>query len=191
VVNVPKGNVEALSNGLGGIGLPPGAPRWRESLISCTGAQFCNLAVVETKERAREVLEYLEREVEIDSPIMVSVTGCPNACAQHQIADIGLSGIPVMHEGKKVDGFNILVGGCLGENPKFGVDLVKKVPGRLVQRVIGALVGNYKANRIVDADGEVEAFSDFVMRHEAGQLREWAAIPEWTAGTAKKELGQA
>ena len=191
VVNVPKGNVEALSNELGGIGLPPGAPRWRESLISCTGAQFCNLAVVETKERAREVLEYLEREVEIDSPIMVSVTGCPNACAQHQIADIGLSGIPVMHEGKKVDGFNILVGGCLGENPKFGVELVKKVPGRLVQRVIGALVGNYKANRIVDADGEAESFRDFVMRHEAGQLRQWAAIPEWTAGAAKKELGQA
>jgi hypothetical protein len=43
----------------------------------------------------------------------------------------------------------------------------------------------------VDADGEAESFRDFVMRHEAGQLRKWAAIPEWTAGAAKKELGQA
>ena len=159
--------------------------------MSCTGTQFCNLAVVETKERAREILEYLEKEVQIDSPIMVSVTGCPNACAQFQIADIGLTGIPVIHEGQKVDGFNILVGGCLGENPRFGVELVRKVPGHLVQRVIAALVAKYTANRIVDADGEVEMFRDFVMRHDIGQLREWAAIEGWTPPAPRKALRQA
>jgi sulfite reductase beta subunit-like hemoprotein len=186
LVNIPRENVPPLSKELESIGLPPGAPLWRQSLVSCTGSQFCNLAVVETKERAREILEYLEREVEVDTPIMVSITGCPNACAQYQIADIGLTGIPVvMPDKKKVDGYNVLVGGCLGENPEFGVELVKKVPAHLVQRVIGALVGNYKANRIVEPDGEMESFRDFVARHEVEQLRAWSVIADWTPPPAR------
>src|SRR5690606_31198067 len=99
LVNIPKENVDALSKELEQIGLAPHAPRWRESLVSCTGTQFCNLAVVETKDRAKAVLEYLEREVELDTPIMVAFSGCPNSCSQYQIADIGLTGIPVIYEG--------------------------------------------------------------------------------------------
>ena len=201
LTNVPKRNVEALSHELASIGLPPGAPLWRESLISCTGTQFCNLAVVETKERAASILQYLEEEVELDSPIMVSVTGCPNSCAQYQIADIGLTGIPVVVDDqlrslpdfpqefageKKVDGYNLLVGGCLGESPEFGEEIVKKVPAFLVKKVIARLVENYKANRVVDEDGEAETFRDFVARNEPDQLREWCAIPEWTAPPPKR-----
>ena len=81
------------------IGLSPTAPLWRESLISCTGNQFCNLAVVETKQRAAEILQYLEEKVQIDTPIMVSVTGCPNSCAQYQISDIGLTGSSSVRSG--------------------------------------------------------------------------------------------
>jgi sulfite reductase (ferredoxin) len=186
LVNIPKENVDALTRELDALGLSSRAPLWRQSLVSCTGNQFCNLAVVETKERARAILNYLEQEVQIDTPIMVSVTGCPNACAQYQIADIGLTGIPVLHNGKKVDGFNVLVGGCLGENPEFGVEVVKKVPGELVNRVIGALVQNYKTHRIVDPDGNAEPFRDFVARHEVEHLREFARIPDWTPPLPKK-----
>ncbi|MGE5608776.1 MAG: nitrite/sulfite reductase [Bacillota bacterium] len=186
LVNIPKENVDSLIRELDALGLSSRAPLWRQSLVSCTGNQFCNLAVVETKERARSILSYLEQEVQIDTPIMVSVTGCPNACAQYQIADIGLTGIPVIHNGKKVDGFNVLVGGCLGENPEFGVEVVKKVPGEWVNRVIGALVQNYKTHRIVDAEGDVEPFRDFVARHEVEQLREFARIPDWTPPLPKK-----
>lgn len=184
--NIPRENVDALSRELEGAGLTPHAPLWRESLISCTGTQFCNLAVVETKERAKEILKYLEDEVELDSPIMVSVTGCPNACAQYQIADIGLTGIPVIYEGKKVDGYNVLIGGCLGENPEFAQEIVKKVPATLVHRVIGKLVENYKTNRIEDTDGEAETFRDFVARNEAEQLSRWAQIPDWTPPPPRK-----
>lgn len=186
LVNIPKENVDPLSKELENIGLPPHAPYWRQSLVSCTGNQFCNLAVVETKERAREILEYLEQEVSIDTPIMLSISGCPNACAQYQIADIGLTGIPVlMPDKKKVDGYNVLVGGCLGQNPEFGVELARKVPAHLVQKVIGTLVGNYKTHRIVEPDGDVEPFRDFVARHEIDQLRAWSQIPDWTPPPAK------
>ncbi|MDP9174122.1 MAG: nitrite/sulfite reductase [Planctomycetota bacterium] len=186
IVNVPKENVDELSRELDAVGLAPHAPIWRESLISCTGTQFCNLAVVETKERAKSILEYLEREVDLDTPIMVSVTGCPNACSQYQIADIGLTGIPSIYNGLKQDGYNVLVGGCLGENPEFGQEIVKKVPAVLVHKVIAALVRNYKENRIVDEDGEAELFRDFVGRNEVEQLVKWADIPEWKPAPPRK-----
>jgi sulfite reductase beta subunit-like hemoprotein len=186
LVNIPKQNVDAVSRELDAIGLPPHAPMWRDSLISCTGTQFCNLAVVETKDRAKQILEYLEREVDLDTPIMVSVTGCPNACAQYQIADIGLTGIPSIYNGLKQDGYNVLVGGCLGENPEFGQEIVKKVPAVLVHKVIAALVGHYKANRVVDEDGDPEPFRDFAARNEAEQLAKWCDIPEWKPAPPRK-----
>jgi sulfite reductase beta subunit-like hemoprotein len=192
--NIPRENLDALCKALTDAGLEPHAPLWRESLVSCTGTQFCNLAVAETKDRAKAILEYLEEHVGLDSPIMVSVTGCPNSCSQYQIADIGLRGIPIplddklrtlgaeprVDDPKKTDGFDLLVGGALGENPEFTTEVVRKVPAAVVPRVIGALVENYKANRIEDTDGEVETFRDFVGRQEVEQLRTWAAIPDWT-----------
>ncbi len=148
--------------------------------MACTGSEFCNLAVVETKQRSADILAYLEREVRLDTSIMVSVSGCPNSCAQYQIADIGLTGIPaILPDGKKVDGFNLFVGGCLGESPRFGVELLRKVPAQYVQKVIAALVRGYMANRIEDTDGEVEPFRAFVSRLEIGQLRQLCTIDEW------------
>jgi sulfite reductase beta subunit-like hemoprotein len=195
LVNIPQENVEALSRELDGLGLSPKAPIWRESLVSCTGTQFCNLAVAETKDRAKAILDYLEEKVELDTPIMVAVTGCPNSCSQYQIADIGLRGIPVplddtlralgaeprMDDPKKTDAFDLFVGGALGENPDFVQEIVRKVPGVVVPKVIGALVGAYKANRLEAVDGDLETFRDFVARNEPDQLREWARISEWAA----------
>ncbi|MGC4031844.1 MAG: nitrite/sulfite reductase [Tepidisphaeraceae bacterium] len=81
ITDVPKANVDALVKELQKVGLDPHAPLWRQNLISCTGTQFCNLAVVETKQRAFEILKHLEETTQIDSPIMLSVSGCPNSCA--------------------------------------------------------------------------------------------------------------
>src|SRR5690606_31824472 len=79
ILDVPKQNVDALTKALGDAGLPPVAHRLRESLISCTGTEFCNLAVVETKHRAGSILRYLEEHTALDVPLFISVTGCPNA----------------------------------------------------------------------------------------------------------------
>lgn len=186
LVNVPKQNVDALCHELDQLGLPPKAPQWRQSLVTCTGTQFCNLAVAETKDRAQDILRYLEDEVQIDTPIMVSVTGCPNSCSQYQIADIGLTGIKTIYEGERVDAFDLLVGGAMGENPEFSQRIVEKIPAVLAKRVIGALVEKYKTHRVEFDDGEVESFRDFVGRNDLLQLKEWASIPGWTPPAPKR-----
>ena len=77
--------------------------------------QFCGLALIETKNRALELIKSLEAELEIPALVRIHVTGCPNSCGQAQVGDIGLIGAPAKKEvdGKKVavPGFNIILGG--------------------------------------------------------------------------------
>ena len=160
LLDIPAGNVDALCKELEQVGLPPKAHALRDSLISCTGSEFCNLAVVETKHRAGRVLRWLEDQTQVDFPLFVSFTGCPNACAQYQVADIGLTGIPVVlkdqkgPDGKplKVDGYNVLLGAGLGADPKFGEVIAKKVPGDLVHLALKSLIDGYRAERADDDD---------------------------------------
>lgn len=185
LVNIPKENVDELTRQLEAVGLQPHAPLWRQSLISCTGTQFCNLAVVETKQRAYEILKYLEAEVQLDTPIMLSISGCHNSCAQYAIADIGLTGIKAIFHEEKVDAYDVLVGGSLGDTPEFGQQLVAKCPSSVVHKVIAQLVRNYQTHRITEPDGDVEPFRDFIARHPADQLRKWSEIPDWQAPAPK------
>jgi ferredoxin-nitrite reductase len=175
IANVPTEKLDGLVKELTAAGLPPHAPLWRTSLISCTGTQFCNLAIVETKNRAHKILKFLEEECEIDSPIFLSVTGCPNSCAQYQIADIGLMGVVCNFRGVRgTEAYNILLGGALGADPKFATLTLRKVPADYVHKSIKQLADAYKANRL-DAD---ETFRQFLSRHTPAQLTEWLKIPE-------------
>ncbi len=174
-LNIPTGSVPEMSRRLDAAGLPPQAPLWRGNLLSCTGTQFCNLAIVETKQRAASILKYLERDVDIDTPIMLSVTGCPNSCAQYQIADIGLMGVVCNFRGRRgTEAYQILLGGGLGADGAFGKVALKKVPAEFVHKSIRQIVEAYQANRVDDE----ETFRQFVQRHTAEQLAQWLNIPE-------------
>lgn len=174
-VNVPTARVEEMSKALDGAGLTPHAPLWRGNLISCTGTEFCNLAIVETKTRAGRILKYLEEKVDIDTPIMVSVTGCPNSCAQYQVADIGLMGVVCNFRGQRgTEAFQIMLGGTLGADAAFAKVAMKKVPADFVHQSIAQIVQAYKDNRT----GDDETFRQFVLRNTPEQLAQWLHIPE-------------
>ncbi len=186
ITDVPKQNVDPLVKELQSHGLDPNAPLWRHNLISCTGMQFCNLAVVETKQRAYEILQYLEDKVELDSPVMLSISGCPNSCAQYQVADIGLTGTKAQWNGEKVDAYDLCVGGRMGENPEFVRTLFEKVPTPIIHLQIEGVMRAYMSNRVNPVtDDDPETFRDFIDRVQLDQLRTWSQIPEWTPPAPK------
>jgi ferredoxin-nitrite reductase len=90
------------------------------SLVSCTGSQFCNFALIETKNRALAMIQELETELELSRPIRVHWTGCPNSCGQPQVADIGLMGTKVRKDGKAAEGVDIYMGGKVGKDAVLG-----------------------------------------------------------------------
>jgi len=90
------------------------------ALVSCTGAQFCNFALIETKNRALAMIKELEAELYFPRPVRIHWTGCPNSCGQPQVADIGLMGTKVRKNGQAVEGVDLYLGGKVGKDAQLG-----------------------------------------------------------------------
>ena len=97
------------------------------SVISCTGAQYCNFALIETKQRALKLAQELDRELDIPKRVRLHWTGCPNSCGQPQAGDIGLMGTKVRKDGKAVEGVKIYAGGKVGKGAELGTVIDKGV----------------------------------------------------------------
>jgi ferredoxin-nitrite reductase len=126
--NVPTERLEALQAEplLQRFGLAPG--NLTRSVVSCTGAQFCNFALIETKEVALAIAARLEQELDTPRPVRFHWTGCPNSCGQPQVADIGLMGAKARKDGKMVPGVDIFLGGRVGHDAHLGEKVMQAVP---------------------------------------------------------------
>jgi len=109
-------------------------------LVSCTGAQFCNFALIETKNRALGEVASLAQEVQLTRPVRIHWTGCPNSCGQPQVADIGLMGTKARKNGKPVDGVDIYMGGKVGKDAHLGTCITKGIPCEDLQPVLRDLL---------------------------------------------------
>ena len=97
------------------------------SVISCTGARYCNFAIIETKQRALKLAQELDKELDIPHRVRLHWTGCPNSCGQPQAGDIGLMGTKVRVDGKAVEGAKIFSGGKVGKGAELGTMINKGV----------------------------------------------------------------
>ncbi|MBW8482460.1 nitrite/sulfite reductase [Actinomadura parmotrematis] len=125
ILDVPEEDTESLADALAEHDLQVRPSTFRRQTMACTGIEYCKLAIVETKQRAMDLVDELEKRLpDFEQPLTVNVNGCPNACARIQVADIGLKGQLVVDEnGDQVEGFQIHLGGAVGAS--FG----KKVRG--------------------------------------------------------------
>ncbi|MFD2370779.1 nitrite/sulfite reductase [Brevibacillus sp. GCM10020057] len=115
--------------------------------VSCTGTEYCNLAIVETKERMRSLALYLDEVLELDTPLRIHMIGCPNSCGQRQIADIGLQGALVKTPEGMVEAFDIHVGGTL-EEPQFNRKLNARITADKLGPFLAQLITLYKEDRL-------------------------------------------
>jgi sulfite reductase (ferredoxin) len=148
IVNVPKANAQELARELDAIELPiQGSVFWRGG-VACTGTEFCKLAITETKGFLRWVVDELEERMpDFDQPLRLNVTGCPNGCGQHWIADIGMEGKKVKQDGKLIDAYNFLVGGAVGLHQATARPLAYRCPATEVPEAIERLLRGYLSER--------------------------------------------
>ena len=121
------------------------------SLVSCTGSQFCSFALIETKNRALEMIKALSAELKLTRPVRIHWTGCPNSCAQPQVADIGLMGTKARKNGKAVEGVDIYMGGKVGKEAHLGTCVTKGVPCEDLQPVLRSLLIEHFGARGLEA----------------------------------------
>jgi ferredoxin-nitrite reductase len=116
---------------------PPHALR---GLVSCTGMDYCNLALIETKQRALDLARALDQRLAMSSPYTIAWSGCPASCGLHPVADIGLLGKKAKIDGAVVDAVDIFVGGASGPRALRGINIMEDVPCEQLPQIVEMLV---------------------------------------------------
>ena len=171
IVNVPQRNADALAKELDGIGLKVGGSSFYRGTVACSGMEFCKLAITETKSFSRWLVEELEERLPgFDQHLKLHVTGCPNSCGQHWIADIGIDGKKMKVDGQLVDAYYFCLGGALGLHQATARPVGYRCPATEVPEAIERLLRQYLTGR---SDGE--NLRQFFSRHTDTKLREFLA----------------
>ncbi|HTI68710.1 MAG TPA: NirA family protein [Candidatus Limnocylindria bacterium] len=167
IPNVADTYLETLKKALVKAGFDWRQSNLRSGFIACTGNSYCKFAGANTKGHALELADYLDKRVQLDHPINVHLTGCPNSCAQHYMGDIGLLGAKIKVGGESMEGYHVFVGGGFGDSQAVGRQLFQGVSMQELKTLLERMLKIYLKVR---APGET--FQQFTHRHDVGKLQE-------------------
>jgi sulfite reductase beta subunit-like hemoprotein/nitrite reductase/ring-hydroxylating ferredoxin subunit len=156
VLDVPTGFRDAIATQLARWNLTVHADSRVRSVMACTGKQFCNIAVTETKAHALQLIERLrQRSLELHG-IHIHMSGCPSSCANHHTADIGLKGVRVKRLLGTREGFDVLLGGGVAGKLHLAMPYRMGVDVDQLHNLIDEVVREYYLRH-----SPGETFSDF------------------------------
>jgi sulfite reductase beta subunit-like hemoprotein len=183
VANVPEAEVDGVVADLESIGFPLDVNAVRGRSIACTGEPHCNFSVTETKTRLGRLVEHLEgRFGPAIAELRLHLDGCPHACAQHWVGDLGFQGTTARDaEGARRQAYDIFVRGGLGLDAAIGLPLFRRVPSDELDVAVEGLVGGWIAQR-----RPAESFPAFAMRLSDDELGVLAGIEP----ARKRERGE-
>jgi sulfite reductase (ferredoxin) len=171
VVNIPHQNAQPLARELTDIGFPVAASPFVRGTIACSGTEFCKLAITETKGFSRWLTEELDDRLPgFDQELKLHVTGCPNSCGQHWIADIGLEGKKLKVNGSLVDAYYFCLGGAVGALQSIARPVGYRCAAQDVPEAIERLLRQYRATREPG-----ENLRRYFARHSNEELRQFLA----------------
>lgn len=159
ITDVPNKNTANIVKDLKSIDIEVYPSPFKARTISCTGMRFCKFAISETKNKAIEVVEHLEKVFpNFKETVSISLNGCPNSCAQPHIVDIGLLGTKVKDkQGNTVSGFELILNGNLeGSKSHFG----KKVGIKFVENEAPKIIENIIQEYIESSFNSLREFLD-------------------------------
>jgi sulfite reductase (ferredoxin) len=171
VLDVPREDTGHLAREAEAIGFALDASPFRRGTVACTGSEFCKLALTETKGFAHSLVEELEARLPgFDRHVRLNVTGCPNSCGQHWIADIGIEGKKLKVDGALVDAYYFCVGGAVGRHQAVARPVGYRVAAGEVPAALERLFRHY-----LDDRRPAESFREFAARHTDEELRGFLA----------------
>jgi sulfite reductase beta subunit-like hemoprotein len=139
----------ALHDRLAALGMAePGAELARD-VVSCPGADTCNLAVTQSRGLAGAIGDALEEAGLADvGGVRINISGCTNSCGQHHTADIGFFGAERRAHGRSAPGYQMLLGGHVGQTQvEFGQKALR-LPAKAVSQAVVRVIGRYADDRV-------------------------------------------
>jgi ferredoxin-nitrite reductase len=185
--NVPVERVDEVKLVLDKLGFDVDRGRAFGRSLACTSHRFCNYSVAETKGKLEEMLDELTEHygaTEIGD-LAIHMDGCPHACAQHWVGEIGLQGTTTRVEGsdERVEAYDLTVGGGLGTRTAIGRRLLRRVPTGEINGVMDRLVGAWLTERNSKGDPAF-TLGDFCNAHTDEELIAIANDSPLAAGAA-------
>jgi sulfite reductase (ferredoxin) len=148
LTHIPAAEVERVTDAVAALGFPLAVNRVRGTSIGCTGDPHCNFAVGPTKSKLVDIVTHLEgRFGEQIADLHVYLDGCPHACGQHWVGDLGFQGTTRNSETGKVTSYDIIVRGKLGPEAAIGRPLLRRVPHDQVNAQVERLVESWIQDR--------------------------------------------
>lgn len=143
VINIPTAYKDSAATDAAALGLSVQADDLDRQTVACTGNQFCNIAVVETKGQMFQLMSKLRtRGVKLHG-IRIHMSGCPSSCAQHFTADIGLKGVRVRRLLGTREGFDVFLGGGISGGVHMGLPYRTGVDTDQLPQLIEEVVTEY------------------------------------------------
>jgi sulfite reductase (ferredoxin) len=167
IVNVPGAKAARVGSELEAVGLHVRASSFARGTVACTGTEFCKLALTETKGFAQWLSEELDQRLPgFQEQLKLHITGCPNSCGQHWIADIGIEGKKIKVDGKMVDAYYFCVGGSVGQFASIARPVGYRCAATDVPHAIERLLTEFNESR-----RSGENLRQFFARHSNQDLR--------------------
>ena len=153
----------------------PGAELVRD-VVACPGADTCNLAVTQSRGLADAIAAALEAEglAEVGG-LRINISGCTNSCGQHHISDIGFNGAERRAHGKSAPGYQMLLGGYVGEEKIHFGEKAMRLPAKNAPEAVVRVVRRFNDERTAG-----ESFRGWLDRNGGSKA----------IGTTLKELDQ-
>jgi len=161
VTGVPNERIDAVVARLEEIGFPLTTNNVWANSIGCTGEPHCNFSVGETKQRLARLIVHLEGVFGDEiADLRLHLDGCPHACAQHWVGDLGFQGTTGKDaEGRRLSAYDIFVRGSLGPDPAIARPVFRRVPSDGLEAAVEGLIRGW-----LDGRGDGESFTDYQRR---------------------------
>jgi sulfite reductase beta subunit-like hemoprotein len=153
-------------------------------VMTCPGADTCSLGVTSSKGLGRAIRDELFarnghlKDDPLVEQIRIKISGCPNSCGHHHVADIGFYGNAVRSGERHVPAFSLLIAGR-GDGPDARIGKhVMKIAAKRIPEAVVTLIDHYKAER-----SEGEPFADWAIRVGNDHIKElmagYATMPKF------------
>ena len=179
---IPEGALYEVWQRLGEIGFGDAGAQEITDVVSCPGTDSCKLGITSSMGMARAVSDavaVIDKEADpLIRQMHIKMSGCPNGCGQHHVADIGFHGAAAKAPGGQVPAYEMFLGGGFeNADTRIGLRVKTKVPAKQMPKALAKVLDFYKAERQED-----EIFRDFAARVGATSfeplLAEFKELPE-------------
>jgi len=164
---IQENNIKSVIKRLQEIGFNINVTPIRYTAIACAGG-FCGKSPEDPKDRLNEIINYIESKFskELTDSIKIYISGCPNACGKHPIGDIGLQGVYIRDGNNLIAGYNLFLGGALGQKSSFARLIKRNIKADYVKFYIEKIISIYLKNRKNN-----ESFKEFYERYNDDELQ--------------------